>query len=358
MDSLTPIERFKLTIQGKPVDRVPFTLQGEVVGYTKPFLKLFKEMTGQESPADYFGFDVRGIYVNPTKLIPDFSAYPGKVENIEIDEWGVGFRPGSISHLVQMIHPLQNSKDSKNIDEYPFPDRDALYRYEGLQEQINNWHKKDLPVACFAGSIFEQAWYMRGMENLLTDFIVNPSLAHALLDRITDILITVSKKVTELGIDVLILGDDIGSQHGLLMSLEHYRKFLKFRLKKVIEAAKSINSHIQVFYHSDGNIEEAIPDLIEIGVDILNPIQPECMDPAHIKLKYGKELSFWGAISLQKTLPFGTRDEIFQEVKLRVETIGRGGRYVLAPAHVIGSDVSWQNVVALCEAVHEVGRYS
>ena len=357
MESITSLERLKNTLEGKPVDRPPFTLQGEVVGYTEPFLTLFKRETGCSSPAEYFNFDIRGIYLNESKEKTDFSAYFEDIDDdYELDEWGVGTVPASIPHLVQMIHPLKKIVSPKELEHYPFPELTLPYRFDGLKNKIQKFHEKGIPTACFTGSIFEQAWYLRGFEAILMDFISNPAIAHELLERITEILTAASKKIVAAGIDVLILGDDIGSQGGLIISLPHYREFLKHRHQKVIQEVKSVNPEIQVLYHSDGNILEAIPDLIEIGIDILNPVQPECMDPEYVKSIYGKDLSFWGAISLQKTLPFGTKDDIVREIRMRAESIGRGGRYVIAPAHVIGSDVPWTNIIAFCEASLELNR--
>lgn len=357
MESISSLERLNNTLKGIPVDRPPFTLQGEVVGYTDPFLSLFKHETGYSSPAEYFNFDIRGIFLNESKEQTDFSVYFEDInDDFQIDEWGVGIIPSSIPHLVQMIHPLRRIQTSIELSDYPFPEITLPYRFEGLKNRVQEFHNREIPVACFTGSIFEQAWYLRGFEAILMDFISNPELAHELLERITEILTDVSSKIAEMGTDIIILGDDIGGQNGLIISLLHYREFLKFRHKKVIQAVKSVNPEIQVLYHSDGNILDVIPDLIEIGIDILNPIQPECMDPAHVKSVYGEYLSFWGAISLQETMPFGTKDDIIQEIKIRNSTIGKGGRYVIAPAHVIGSDVPWANIVSFCEAVHDLNR--
>ena len=140
-----------------------------------------------------------------------------------------------------------------------------------------------------------------------------------------------------------------------MMSLDTYREFLQPRLKRVAEAIKQANPETFVFYHSDGNVEPAIPDLIDAGVQILNPVQPECVDPARIKEKYGDQLSFWGTFSLQEILPFGSREDIRNEVKLRIETVGKGSGLVLAPAHVVDSAVPFENVLTFIEAAKEFG---
>ena len=141
------------------------------------------------------------------------------------------------------------------------------------------------------------------------------------------------------------------------MSLEMYRRVFKPRLARVIRAAKEAKPDIHVFYHSDGNVWNAIPDLIDAGVTVLNPIQPECIDPAAVKREFGDRLAFFGCMSVQRTMPFGTPDEVRAEVKQRLATIGQGGGLLLAPAHVLQPDTPWENVVAFFDAVQEYGYY-
>ena len=142
-----------------------------------------------------------------------------------------------------------------------------------------------------------------------------------------------------------------------MMSPATWREWLKPRWRKVIKAAKDVNPAVLAFYHSDGDVRPVIEDLIEIGFDILNPVQPECMDPAALKRAYGDRLAFWGTIGTQTTMPFGTPDEVRATVKERIETVGVGGGLLIAPTHVLEPEVPWENIVALFEAVDEYGRY-
>lgn len=135
-----------------------------------------------------------------------------------------------------------------------------------------------------------------------------------------------------------------------------WRKWLKPRLARVIEQARRVKPDILIFYHSDGDCTAIIPELIEIGVDILNPVQPECMNPAELKKEYGDRLAFWGTIGTQTTMPFGTPDEVKAVVKERIETVGKGGGLLLAPTHILEPEVPWENVLAFFEAVEEYGR--
>jgi uroporphyrinogen decarboxylase len=148
----------------------------------------------------------------------------------------------------------------------------------------------------------------------------------------------------------------VGTQRGMLMSAPLWRAWLKPRLARTIAAARDVKPDVLVFYHSDGDVSAIIPDLIEIGVDILNPVQPECMDPAALKRAYGQQLSFWGTIGTQSTLPFGSPDDVRREVRLRIETVGAGGGLFLAPTHVIEPEVPFENIVAFVDAVKNEGR--
>jgi uroporphyrinogen decarboxylase len=146
-------------------------------------------------------------------------------------------------------------------------------------------------------------------------------------------------------------------QTGMLMSPQMWRQWFKPRLRKVIQAAKQINPEILICYHTDGDCRQVIPELIEVGVDILNPVQPECMDPVEIKKTYGNRLSFSGTIGTQSTMPYGTPEDVREAVKRMIATVGEGGGLLLAPTHVIEPDVPWENVIAFVDATREYGRY-
>lgn len=141
------------------------------------------------------------------------------------------------------------------------------------------------------------------------------------------------------------------------MSLPMWRRWLKPRLARVIAAAKRVRPDVLINYHSDGNMGAVIPELIEIGVDILNPVQPECLDPIELKRSYGERLSFWGTIGIQHTLPFGTPQEVREEVRTRIETVGAGGGLLIGPTHIVEPEVPLENIVAMVEAVKEYGAY-
>ena len=158
-------------------------------------------------------------------------------------------------------------------------------------------------------------------------------------------------RLVELGVDMIWLGDDVGSQDRMLMAPKTWRRFLKPRLADLIARLKDINPELKVAYHSDGMLLPIIPDLIEIGLDILNPIQPKSMDPAEVKRKFGDHLCFWGTIDEQHTLPFGTPDDVRAEVILRLQTIGRNGGLIIGPTHSVQLDTPLENFWAMVDTV-------
>ena len=353
---MTSRERVLTALNRETPDRVPAVLYGELVGYVPHVAALLEQKCGGIPALEHFGFDITTFPLAPSREQHDFSRFIPVDENTTVDDWGVGWQRGRHLHYAEISHPLQN-RTPEEIRDYPFPDLDADYRYRHIRNKNIELHDKGLATAYFAGSIFETAWYMRGMEQLFMDIMTDSATSDFLLDRITDIVAGSARHLAGADLDLLILGDDIAMQTGMLMSLDMWRETFKPRLMRVIQAAKEVKPDILVFYHSDGNVRDAIPDLIDAGIDVLNPVQPECMDPAQVKREFGDSLSFFGTISLQHTMPFGTPDDVRAEVKLRMETVGRNGGLLLAPSHVLQPDVPWENIVAFFEAVEEFGYY-
>jgi uroporphyrinogen decarboxylase len=382
-NTVRPKERVLAAMRRQVPDRVPMTMS-----FTPHKLAEFRERTGAKNPAEYFGFEVRGVdlalgpeeaeALEQARQQTDYLPYVGRLASSSqrarflpyleplapgafVNEWGIGIVPGSTANYADYVHPLRNVTSPEELEDYPFPDVTAEYRYEGLAEQVADLHEQGYAasggIPHYSGTLFECAWIMRGMENLLADFLLHPKLAAALLDRLTVSAVGSGIKLARAGIDILHTGDDVGSQRGMMMSPALWRRWLKPRMEEIIAAAKAVNPDLLVFYHSDGNIEAIIPELIEIGVDILNPVQPECMDPELLKREYGNHLAFWGTIGTQSTMPHATAEEVKAVIRERIETVGRGGGLLLAPTHVLEPDVPWENIVAFVEAVEEYGYY-
>ena len=355
MSDMTPRERVRAALSHQQPDRVPKTAD-----FTPSSLEMVKSKIGEQEPEDYFGFEVRTVGFNPAQKSPDFSRYlpgdlpPGTTSN----EWGLTEILGEYYHFTEYVYPMANLDLPGELDAWPFPDVTPAYRFEGVPARIASLQGEGYSVWGAVGHIFETAWYIRSMERLFHDWAFNPAFAERLLDEITDRRLYMATKYAEAGVDGISTGDDVGTQRGMMMSPDMWRRWLKPRWARVIAAAKEAKPDVMVFYHSDGDISSIIPELIEIGIDVLNPVQPECLDPARVKLEYGDRLAFWGTISIQRTMPFGTPDEVRQEVKHRVETVGKGGGLLLAPTHVLEPEVPWENIVALFEAIEEYGKYN
>lgn len=200
-------------------------------------------------------------------------------------------------------------------------------------------------------TIFECAWALRGYERLLSDFILNPDLADHLLEIPYQYHLTAAKKLVKMGVDMIWIGDDVGTQNRMLISPKHWRRYLKPRMANFIAELKSINPDVKVAYHSDGFIYPIIPELIEIGLDVLNPVQPASMDPAQLKRDFGRKLCFWGSIDEQHTLPFGTPEDVRAEVLTRLRTIGENGGLILGPTHHVQLDTPMENFWAMVDTV-------
>lgn len=323
----------------------------------------FERKYGTRDFRSYYDFPCRMIELNPSEHLNDYSSYykniVGELEPLEWNpEWGVMGRKGSIAHFQEMLHPMKDFKTIEEIMSYPFPDFTEDYRWYGVKERNKAIIEQGYATMAFMEmTIFEIAWYLRGMEEFMMGFYEEPEFNEALLDKITDIRIEMARRYGQAGVDILMLGDDVSTQLDMMMSPQLWRNTFKPRMAKIIEAAKNEKDDILIFYHGDGNLEKIIPDLIEIGVDVLNPVQPECVDPFEMKKLYGNKLSFWGCLGTQTTMPFGTRDEIFEKCRRLIEEVGKGGGLLLAPTHVIEPEVPFENVEAFLQAVEKYGKY-
>ncbi len=353
---MLPRERVRTTLTRKTPDRVPKTMS-----LCPSQLERFRSETGQANPEDYFGFEVRTVSPGPVRHSADFSRYlEGVPPQARVDEWGIAWLKGDF-HFERMIHPLRNAETVDEILNYPYPDLIAEERFVGFAQEIDKLHRQGLAViaGCMAvgGTVFWPAYKMRGMEALLMDLVAAPELAEALLDIVTHMMTGLARKLARYDIDILWLADDFGTQRALMFRPEQWRLWFKERLRTVIAAAKAAKPDLLVAFHSDGKIDDVIPDLIEIGVDVLNPLQPEVMDVAMIKREYGRDLAFWGGVGTQTTMPFGSPADVRLTVRALMETVGRGGGFLIAPTHVVEPEVPWANILAFMDAVETFGRY-
>jgi len=272
-----------------------------------------------------------------------------------IDEWGIGWKstpyttPYGAGRYTEMVyHPLA---DDAAVASYQPPDPDRPELYHEADWVLQTFKDEYWIVGVTVTTMFECAWALRGYEQMLSDFALNPELAECLLDIPYRYHLAAAKKLTRMGVDMIWIGDDVGAQNAMLISPKMWRKFLKPRMANFIAELKAINRQIKVAYHSDGFIVPIIPDLIEIGLDVLNPVQPASMDPARLKQDFGDRLCFWGSLDEQHTLPFGSAGDVRNEVLARLETLGKNGGLILGPTHHVQLDTPLENFFAMIDTI-------
>lgn len=247
-------------------------------------------------------------------------------------------------------NPEGTNFPAPELGDYQFPDPADPRRWQHVEELVAE-NSDQFVIMNLGFSLFERAWSMRGMTNLMMDMIDHPGFVDDLLEAITAYNLGLIQIGRTYPVDAIMFGDDWGQQQGMLMGPALWRRFLRPRLQRMYDAVHAAGKY--VFIHSCGNVTEIFPDLIEIGLNCFNPFQPEVMDVYAIKRQYGKQLSFFGGVSTQRLLPFGTPAEVKAEARRLMSEIGRDGGYILAPAHSIPRDARPENMAALIEVVNE-----
>lgn len=272
-----------------------------------------------------------------------------------VDEWGIGWdvhpyeTPFGIGNYTEIVsHPLA---DDDAISTYQPPDPNRSDIYQDAEQTIRDFKDEYWIVGVTVTTIFETAWALRGLEKMMLDMVMDPDLANHLLDIPYQYHLTAAKKLVELGVDMIWTGDDVGAQNAMLISPKMWRQYFKQRMANFISELKAINPTVKVAYHSDGDIFSIIPELVEIGLDVLNPIQPASMDPSEVKKKFGDKLCFWGSIDEQKTLPFCTPEQVETEILQRLKTIGAGGGLILSPTHHVQLDTPMENFWSMVNTI-------
>ncbi len=275
------------------------------------------------------------------------------------DEWGVGWKSveydtkyGKGRYTEIVGHPLA---DEENLDSYQPPDPNRSELYEEAKRVLDLYQDEYFIVGVTVTTIFECAWALRGLERMMMDFIEKPDLADEILNIPYKYHLAAAKKLAKMGVDMIWIGDDMGAQNSMLISPQLWRRFFKSKMANFISELKEINPDIKVAYHSDGVIYPIIPDLIEIGLDVLNPVQPQAMDPVYLKKEYGDKLSFWGTIDEQHTLPFGTQAEVKNEIEERIDKVGYNGGLIIGPTHHVQLDTPMENFWTMVNTIQESG---
>ncbi len=333
---MTDRERVYASLRHEQPDRTPY-----VIGFTQKSFAAMREHYGNDDFLGLIDNAVQGVAPapGPKDHWPD--------ENTWQDEFGVQWDRSVDRDIGNVCNRVLPERDLENLE---MPDPTDPAKFEGFAESCAAGNGKFVQFG-IGFSLFERAWTMRGMDTLFMDMLEAPDFVDALLDAICDYNVALVEQAVKYDIDAVHFGDDWGSQRGLLMGPELWARFIKPRLARQYGAAKDAGKFVTI--HSCGMVQEVFPQLIEIGLDCFNPFQPEVMDVFEMKRLYRGRLSFWGGVSTQRLLPYGTPDEVRTEVREILKVVGEGGGYICAPAHSIPGDAKPENIMAMIETVND-----
>ena len=377
---MTHRERVLTSLKREVPDRVPVDLGGTLAstinihayrrlmarlgfGAEPPIAYLSRRSNSvlpDETLLTYLDVDCRAVILdqpdlNPERELPDGSLY---------DEWGITWKHvGEGQHFINADGPFYRQEpDPARVEKFAWPDPLDPGRFPTLRQQAETHRARtDAAIILVLGvGALHQIQFMRGYAASLEDLILAPDFVQAFMDRYVDFWVRLSERaLQEIGdlVDLAMLGDDLGTQQGPVMSPALYRRLIKPYHTRMVRAVKHF--HKPLLLHSCGSVAAFIPDLIEIGIDAIHPVQVSAkdMDSARLKGDFGRDITFWGGIDTQRVLPRGTPAEVREEVRKRIADLGPGGGYVLGAVHNIQAEVPVENILAMFEAAREFGRY-
>jgi uroporphyrinogen decarboxylase len=373
---MTSRERLLTALRHEEPDRVPIDWGGGTTGIEAEAYDRLKQLLGFEGPTktfvrdhveideailQRFGIDTRYVRMGAPRAYR-FELAP---DNSYVDIWGTRWRKPPSSLYYDMVEFPIKDATLDDLKRYRWPDPHDPGRTDGLRERARRLAEETdravvLDVAGFG--VFEQGWALRGFENFLADLIAEAAFAEALIQGVADYQMALYERVlAEVGpyVDVVMVAEDLGTQSGPMVSPEIYRRMIKPAQKRVWNFIKS-RTTAKLFLHSCGAVRAFISDLVEIGVDILNPVQVAAkgMDPKALKAEFGRDLTFWGGgCDTQKVLTFGTPDQVEAEVRRRIAELAPGGGFVFNQIHNVQPQVPAENIVRMLDTVLEYGRY-
>ncbi len=379
---LTPRERMRRAMNHKEPDRVPFdfgsTAVTSIAGLA--YEKLKKHL-GVESETEILAKQGMVAFVDERILEkfqvdtrPLMIGAPDNWRDIEVDEltyqdeWGVQWQRTEESNSYFLLKGGLEGDENGTLEalrRYQWPDPKDPGRYRGLAERARKLHEDTDYSVVFtsAATFWADAEWIRGFGDFYSDLVTNKKFVHELLDKLLEIRLDMTERsLVEVDgyVDVILTGDDLGTQNGPMLSVPMYEEFIKPRQKILFDAVRKGAPDAKILYHCDGCIDMFLPHLIEIGIDGLNPVQVSAKNMGNtkrLKREFGQDLFFWGGVDTGRVIPFGTRDEVFEEVKRRIDDMGEGGGYVLNFVHNIQDEVPPENVFAMFEAALEYGEY-
>jgi uroporphyrinogen decarboxylase len=379
---MKPRERLLVALNHREPDRVPIDLGGTptstisarahenlkahlgIQSPTRMMSAIFLTVYPDEEVVRKFGIDVKMVAVNAPAGFEFHPTPEGKI----LDEWGVVYQwneDAQTHFVVEREAPLHRVTTQEEVEKHPWPDPTDPSRYRGLKEIAKHHQEEGYGVVVSAPlMVMTQTQGMRGLEQFMMDTVLNPSLLEYMMDKILGIQLEMTRRLLEEidpYMDVIVVGDDLSHQGGITYSPDMYRRLFKPRHRKIMRVLKEEFGDAKVLYHCCGGVEPLLPDLIDLGIDAINPVQVSARgmgDTRKLKAKYGRHLTFWGGIDTQWILPFGTPAEVRNEVRRRIEDLAQDGGFVLGAVHNIRPEIKPENIRALYEAALEYGRYS
>ncbi len=336
---MTPKERVARAVAHEETDTCPYDLWlgGEL----------------RQRLVDFTGDEQFGLHLD-AHMAGVGPAYPETNERLDdshyTDAYGVIWEESFPGEIGMVREPILREP---SLEGYEFPPTRVPGLFDDTAAQVSQCPESYV-LWSLGFSLYERAWSLRGIESFLLDMIENPRFADELLDRICEVNIDLIEQACQFPIDCIRFGDDWGAQQGLIMGPALWQRFLRPRFARMVEAVKSRGK--TTYLHSDGDIQEIIPDLIELGLDILNPVQPDVMDIYALKKEYGRDIAFHGGVSVQHLLPESTSDQLRSEIRRLIREIGSGGGFIIAPTHSLGRDIPVENLVVLVEELTQQGR--
>jgi len=291
--------------------------------------------------------------------LPRGYSHPRDDEGAITNEFGMKMRQGPI-YMDVIVHPLADVQTAAEIADFPFPDPLADGRYDDAAHFIEKYRDTHFIVGDMELTMFDMMQQLVGLEKLLVDMALGSEYLEPLMEKCKDFALAVGKQLAGMGVDAVWAGDDFGAQNGMLISPRMWRRYFKERYRNIYAELKRANPNVIICQHCDGAVAPILGEWIEVGLEVFNPVQPNVPghEPEDLKTKFGDRMSFWGAIDQQKLLPFGTPAEIAADVRAKIDVLGRGGGYMVAPAHIIQGDTPTKNVEAMIAAVREYGIYA
>jgi uroporphyrinogen decarboxylase len=374
---MTGRERIAAALKREPSDVVPFDIGGtKVTSLNVRAHRKLRALLGVDTPmlwakyrsqrthlsermSRFFGSDVRRV------LVPYHGALPEAVTRPrQRDSWGVEWHQAESGLYYVGMSPLAGAETVDDLEAHSWPDPDELVRIQELAEAARALRRKTDCAICLdlPNGIVHLTQYLRGFEQWLLDSAMDESFFEALLEHVTGLYVeTIEALLAALGphIDLVTFCDDIAIQSGPLINPRVYRQYIKPRHARILDTIRRSCS-AGIIFHTCGSVAWVLADLVDIGIDAINPVQVSAadMDSHRLKSEFGAHVCFWGAIDTQHVLPFGTPDEVEEEVRRRVEDLAEGGGYVIAPVHMIQQEVPPENILAMARAAHVYGGRS